>query len=765
MELINPASEAVATFGIDVKKNARKASKVLKSISPNLMSVDDICNWYKNLEKTFNSVVSRHNPKIKISFAKVYGRKDFVELKQKSLSKAILQEGMYAETCDSISRSIAALSEGNNIALLGLIQSCKSATQTGCIILYSVAHYLQKQQILMPIFILPNGDSFIGQFTEKLSLVSTLLEDAIVSVGKKSMTVSDYFRYKVFADRNEIAKKYIDSENIINRNKVAKILNEVVAREHVVIPVSRKYQETIRILVNAANKENWLTVIVRDESHQAVSKNGVNDDMLGGQFQEEGYETISEDEKAIYAMIRDKNVRVLAVSANNWPAMIDPFVPIPILVNDSYCGLDFRYWMNSSDEVGKLVARDSGVNIRLPEILSLSNFANRVNSPDLQYVRGTLYGNLVNFNNYLIKHAGMFPFRTHEEYKSRCNKAIAAACDWIFKNNPKNSKMSPKRGVLIRLCNGNKPSEEFAAHLEKTLKGIKVIRYFDDSFTTIPDLLKRNGVCEKDQYVIIATARARMSDSFPIHCAYGLDFTNLSYTLSACLQGVLGRMSGYHKHPLVVLSDANEKRIREYIESDYRIWHGKRLGTAAARRSRAYMKFERKNFGKNHLQMNAIFEKISNEILLPSKKIKWHDQENCKVIMGDKTPACFFDVLTRQEIEYLTKIALAETNRRLIAKNEIDTEGGQYAITSVGHVKGTVRMQLGKRDTKKGGNQSQPDKSTGREYRILYRVGRRYNKPYLEGFDVPLYRKFQTLGDIENSSIFTRIEKDEKKDE
>lgn len=758
---------------ISSKHNLLKQEEAPSFKQKQLMTVDAICNWFKHLEADWIAAFTRHKEKIRISFKKIYGNKKYVSMKQVQFSDAIQEEGMFPETIDTAIRAMKALDEGNNVALLGLIQSCKSSSQTISAMLFGVVHYLKTGVMVLPIFLLPSGDTYVGQFRHKLEIVTVLFNDAEITIGKNnSVLVKDYYQEYVKSRRSALSKDFADVKDIVNdRNKVANLLDDLNVKEHYIMPVSRKFQEVFKIIVNAVKQNNWRILLIRDESHNAVAKNSVNDDMFGGAFEEmledDPNHQRSPDDQAIYDMIRDKHVQVMAVSATNWVALMEPFVPVPVALNNLYCGLDFRYYLNNRDEEGLLVAKGNGVKIKLPEIVGLREFSSRVGNSDIKHLKGGLYSNIDNFDKYLEDHPD-FPFRSHEEYKDRCNKAISDACKWLIVHNPKNTDASPKRGILLRLHNQNNSAKLLANYLDKSLSGVKVIRYFDDNsrpakFTTIPALMKRNNVGPNDFYLIIATARARMSDSFPINCSYGIDLTRKSSTLAALLQGVLGRMCGYNKNPLIILSDSNEKRIREYIESDYTKWGGKALGTVGRRRPRAAMSFERKKFSHADIQMTSIFEKITKGIVLKAKPRGEGDK--FQIIMGNKTPACLFDILDENDFNYLSKMAECETGYKLIGKHEVDRDGGQYKLTSKRYVAGTVRMQLGKKDSKQGGRQGKQQDATclDGEYRVMYRVGvKKYGTkytPYLVGFDLALFRRPQSQGDLINNSICDRVAK------
>jgi len=730
-----------------------KRNKIIKAkVVVPLMSVNEIVAWFKQIQFQWQTVSAKYRVNFQIDFSSIYNNVNNIARRQRQFSDAIQREGMFPETIDTVVRVIQALENGDNVALNGLIQSAKSASQTTSAMLFGVIHYLAKNQKTMPIFLLPNGDSYVNQFSEKLSWVQVLIYDAEITVNGQSILVKDYYRDAIKHERNVNAKQFARIGAITNRNKVMRTLDEVCSNgDHIIVPVSKRYQEVIRILVNSACLNGWLTLLDRDESHHSVAKNSVNDRTFGGDFEESGIEILSDGEKAIYEMIQDKNVQVMAVSATNWPAMMDKFVQIPVTVNcDNYCGLDQRYF-GKNDKYGKLVARDMGVKIKLPEIFNLTNFANMVGNVNIKYLRGSLYVNHKSFCRYKEDHPD-FPFKSHEEYKHKSNTAISDSCKWFIAKNPKNA-----QGILIRLANDNAAAGELADFLEKSLPGVTIIRYFDNEFTTIADLLVQQRVSD-GFYVIIATARGRMSDSFPSHCAYGLDLTRKSSTLGALLQGVLGRMCGYNKNPIVVLSDMNEKRIREYIESDYTKYGGKLLGTSSVKHRNATMQFVLKDFHDDS-RMKKIFAKLNTQILYGGQKRNWFDPVKRQIVMGHQyTTDCFFVVLDKEEIDYLNELSVKKTSLSILMKGQENTNGVKYALNDFGYVVVTVRMQTPGKDTKQGGRAGRrSNEASDRVAYIMFRVGVKYNKPVLEAFDIPLYQRPVELSDIVNDSCFTRM--------
>jgi hypothetical protein len=329
--------------------------------------------------------------------------------------------------------------------------------------------------------------------------------------------------------------------------------------------------------------------------------------------------------------------------------------------------------------------------------------------------------------------------------------AISDSCKWFISKNPKNA-----QGILIRLANDNAAAGELADFLEKSLPGVTIIRYFDNEFTTIADLLIQQRVTD-GFYVIIATARGRMSDSFPSHCAYGLDLTRKSSTLGALLQGVLGRMCGYNKNPIVVLSDMNEERIREYIESDYTKYGGKLLGTSSVKHRNATAQFSLKDF-HDDWRMKRIFAKLNTQILGGGRKRNWFDPAKRQIVMGNQyTTDCFFDVLDKEDIDYLNELAVKKTSLPILMKGQENTNGVKYALNDYGYVVITVRMQTPGKDTKKGGRAGRRSDEADRVAYIMFRVGVKYNKPVLEAFDIPLYQRPVEISDIVNDSCFTRM--------
>lgn len=74
-------------------------------------------------------------------------------------------------------------------------------------------------------------------------------------------------------------------------------------------------------------------------------------------------------------------------------------------------------------------------------------------------------------------------------------------------------------------------------------------------------------------YLVIATAKARMGDSFPSSCRTFIDLTNgKNADFCAMAQGTYGRACGYHKDSVVILSADFKRRMQTFVENGCEWW-------------------------------------------------------------------------------------------------------------------------------------------------------------------------------------------------
>ncbi len=170
----------------------------------------------------------------------------------------------------------------------------------------------------------------------------------------------------------------------------------------------------------------------------------------------------------------------------------------------------------------------------------------------------------------------------------------------------------------MRFSQDNATTGRLLKAIERRLENqnIVVVQGYNRSFNTVQELLDMSGIGENHKYVVFVTAKGRMSDSFPADCGYGLDFTPRSDTWASLIQGILGRMFGYNKDPLVILSDANYNRVIKCQEEEDGLPSGKLLGGARTKEGDEYTHFYVEDY-KNDKKMMAVFDRVQKKIIEP----------------------------------------------------------------------------------------------------------------------------------------------------
>jgi hypothetical protein len=483
-----------------------------------------------------------------------------------------------------------------------------------------------------------------------------------------------YMRQKAWDAELKSARKNLSRKNY---TRVRQLYRENIGtEEYLFLPMSIKYKDVVRILVNACRSEGIGVIIDRDEIHWGAGEDSVNDRMFGGQGPKND-NVWSEDE--IYHLLNDDNydAQFVAVSATNWAAVQLDVVRIP--VNESYRGIDFACF----DRQGEPIRIADGVAIKPPEIFGMTEFVEKFNNPCLQYLRPSWYFREDSFLGALEK--DNLPFFGHTDYRRQMEAGIADAVVSLFAH-------KPHKGLLMRLVVDNKMMEEFIPRLVHELTkrhhgDIKIVRAFDIEHETVDELLDINDVGPDDRYIYIPTARARMGDTFPTGCDLGMDFTYKSNTLASLLQGVFGRVCGYGKDPTILLSDYNAQVIRGYVENDNFPMPGMKLLPHASTRSgrRRHFPVDLANHG--HIpEIAAMAKRISKKLVnsghfIKIKKSKNGKREKWLEFGKNKVEFSFWQECVREDdFEFLNELCRQEMNRELLKPTEMDDYGECYNI-------------------------------------------------------------------------------------
>lgn len=205
---------------------------------------------------------------------------------------------------------------------------------------------------------------------------------------------------------------------------------------------------------------------------------------------------------------------------------------------------------------------DSNVEIKPPQTLALTAFAERIEVPFLAKLVLAAYDKEAAYEK-LAAQEGLA--ESHAEYRDKADSALRDAIYAVLKLH-KNTE--EPIGLCIRLFNDNSKMQDLMARLDLDPKRIEVLEYYGNETSGVS--VKRAVAQRKHPklpYLIIVTNRARMADAFPKQVRFFMDLAKQASNLNALLQGLLGRACGYDKKSLVVLSDANADIVDAYVKT------------------------------------------------------------------------------------------------------------------------------------------------------------------------------------------------------
>ncbi len=207
----------------------------------------------------------------------------------------------------------------------------------------------------------------------------------------------------------------------------------------------------------------------------------------------------------------------------------------------------------------------AGVDIKPPETLSLSTFAEQIKVPFLAKVVMSAYDK--NKPTAFQRHAGKIRYeKTQDEYRKETESALRTTI-YALLNKHKNT--DEPVGLCIRALNNNTKTDALIQALALDTNKIEVIEYYGSEMTR--KSVKRAVAQRKNPklpYVIFVTNRARMADAFPTQVLFFMDFGIKASDLNSLLQGLLGRACGYKKKSTVVLSDASASIVEAYVATN-----------------------------------------------------------------------------------------------------------------------------------------------------------------------------------------------------
>jgi hypothetical protein len=549
------------------------------------MVKDQIGLYYAGLQKVADIHTKKLDLKFKLDFSAYPGR-----LRAGCYSKLDGEGKVWPETMITTLEICFNLLQGRNIGLWGLVQSAKTHSQIlGCIITCIVKH-LTTGVYYHPWFFTPNTKKNIyEQFNLKKNEMLECFGETLVSVNKKRIiSINDYLK-DARDRRNEYIGCAVDAQ--IELSKSAALSNALceqkAALEKMLVlshPTSIRYFNLLQIATKAIEDNGDRIILDRDEAHCAISDGSVNDQINSGlritakEKDSKDFTDKMEKDKSIYDMVDRGIIQVISTSATNWDAT--KLFPVPVTMNENYCGLDCGYLDRNKQK--QTVAGSRGIKIKTPDIMTFEQLDSVIGKKISHVIPGA-YSQQKTFSKKNEKWGNVYS--TWDKYKDHAAKCIAAAIVYFLVTN--NNKKH--RGMLVRFLNNNELMDQFLAKIEPHLKkhNIKVVKNYDCNYPTVGQLLKAKGVGDDDLYVIFPTGGSRMSDSYPAHCGYGLNFTHESSTLTAILQDILGRLSGYFKNPTIVVSQDAYDYIQEYIELGFFPPTKKRISRTAKRGANA----------------------------------------------------------------------------------------------------------------------------------------------------------------------------------
>jgi len=471
---------------------------------------------------------------------------------------------IYPETMIAVVDLVDKILNRKNICVLGLIQSSKTAVQVLGAIIACAAMSLRDGKICVPIFVTPNGKSYVGQFESKLERIITCFGEAKIvykSRSKPCVSINDCLR-KTQTEIREEMEIHLENDEMISMKQRIRLQEDIKKFQFsfsncTVLPVSRKFISLFNLLFSCVLRKDYSLLFMRDECHAAAGEDSVNDRMFKNDIVGYG--------KSFYEALIDKDhVQCVMTSATNWQTI--NLEPVPIPVNESYCGLDLCY-----EHEGSWHKIANGVN-KLPVLKNLEEMSVIIGNRDLADIKPSVYKEEEKFsdNDQLRQ-----KYKTHQRYKDAMGIALADLFNWIRANKPKPCNFTDKEFgncIVFRFANDNDVMDDILEKIVPQLKGFVVVRAYGPSgqYGRVEDLVKHKKISDTEFCLFCATAKARMSDSFPAKFSYGVDLTFDSSTLAALKQGIYGRVCGFLKDPFLVMSVKNVQVIRDHIKNDYR---------------------------------------------------------------------------------------------------------------------------------------------------------------------------------------------------
>jgi DNA-binding transcriptional ArsR family regulator len=125
-----------------------------------------------------------------------------------------------------------------------------------------------------------------------------------------------------------------------------------------------------------------------------------------------------------------------------------------------------------------------------------------------------------------------------------------------------------KTGFCARFINNDEHTQKIIVEIQKEFGGkIRIIKYTQEmSYKDLQEMIS-HCVQNKIMFIIVVTAKGRMSNRFPKAVQVFMDYTWKYSTAAAMIQGLAGRAAIYGEPRTVILSAHNKKLLDVYVNS------------------------------------------------------------------------------------------------------------------------------------------------------------------------------------------------------
>ena len=445
-------------------------------------------------------------------------------------------EEIYTQTIQTSINTARELLANNHVALVGLTQSDKSASQFLSATIYAAIHYLKTNQLCVPLFTCPHSNGkFVGQLSTKFSVLSPLVNYIQITYNKKTIAIKDYMSLV----SRVLTKVASSSQKIIHHMENGGAYYPI----RICAAIQKDFGLFIKHLVE---KHNCLPIIIRDEVHLNNRE---------GSIEHQTYMEDQEDGQVFgncLDLFNSKKALFMPVSATPWNSLHFKMVKIEI-DKEFYSGFP-QFYRYQGQEIWLDVPEH-----RHPEYTTFAE----IHWFFKKYTRAiTCYREEDKYYKYINE-------ESHEKFQERYAKAVYEIISSQFQAKRYTLKGKLINGMLIRAFNSNKLTDQLIRQIKKINKNYNFNFYsmYEDKTASVGDFIKSHHIDLDDdekKNIIFLTGSGRASDSFPAKFGYGLDFTNEASNWTALFQGIIGRVTGYNKNPIIILSEENKNLLETH---------------------------------------------------------------------------------------------------------------------------------------------------------------------------------------------------------